>query len=121
MAKRQAAVVLAGMFVLAFYAGCSEPKLTFQRWETVHEGQTPVAVEQCLGAPGQKMSDQWVYQDHDRHITAHVYWNEDGTKVICKQWYDPEAGWHGKNPAELGRQDPGGTTINQRTNSGTID
>ena len=121
MAKRQTAKVLAGMFVLAFFAGCAEEKLTFQRWETVHEGQTPVAVEQCLGEPWKKMPNQWVYQDHDRHITAHVYWNEDGTKVICKQWIDDAHGWQGKSPAELGRPEPEGTVINQRKSVGTID
>ena len=120
MAKWQAAKILAGMFVLACVAGCAEEKLTFQRWETIHQGQTPVAVAQCLGEPWRKLPDQWVYEDHDRHITANIYWTEDGTKVLCKQWYDPENGWCGQNPTELGREEPSGTTINQQTSSGTI-
>ena len=119
MLKRYAVKALVGTFVLALFAGCTE-KLTFERWQTIHDGQSPVAVEQVLGEPWQKLPDQWTYQDHDRHITAHIYWNDDGEKVICKQWYDPANGWHGKNPDELGQEEPSGTTIDQRTNSATI-
>ena len=89
-------------FALAMFMGCAQEKLTFERWQTIHEGQSPEAVEQCLGEPWQKMSDRWIYEDTDRHVSARVYWNADGTKVICKQWYDPDNDWHGKNPDELG-------------------
>jgi hypothetical protein len=119
MVRRQVMMILAGAFLVGMISGCEE-KLTFERWETIHAGQTPVAVEECLGEPWQKAFDQWTYQDHDRHITAHIYWNEDGTKVICKQWYDPEQGWHGQNPDELEMGEMEGTTIEQSTNQGTI-
>jgi hypothetical protein len=113
--------LMLGAIVAVLVVGCAEEKLTFERWETIHDGQTPLAVEEAIGEPWQKLSDRWAYEDSDRHITATVYFNEDGTKVICKQWYDPERGWHGKNPDELEAPESSGTGMRSSTGSGTID
>jgi len=112
------AVVALGLVLLV---GCAEEKLTFERWQTIHQGQSPEAVTQCLGEPWQKMSDRWVYEETDRHVSAKIYFNEDGTKVICKQWYDPDNGWQGKNPDELKGEGTGGSSISSSTDSGTVD
>jgi hypothetical protein len=108
-------------FAVVLVVGCSEERLTFERWQTIHEGQTPLAVEEAIGEPWNRMSDRWIYEDSERHISARVYFNEDGTKVICKQWYDPDRGWQGKNPDELDAPEPLGTEIRSSTSSGTID
>jgi hypothetical protein len=120
MTTRGLGKLILAAFGLAVFLGCAEEKLTFDRWQTIHDGQSPEAVTQCLGDPWHKLSDRWIYEDTDRHISARVYFNEDGTKVICKQWYDPDNGWHGKNPDEVqgNRTGNGGASS---TSSGTID
>ncbi len=75
--------------------GCAE-KLTYQRWETIHDGASSDVVRATLGDPWQKTDMAWVYNDSDRHITAFVYF--EGDKVIGKTWEDPEHGMQGKSP-----------------------
>ena len=118
---RALGTVMLSAFAAVLVAGCAEEKLTFERWQTIHEGQTPLAVEEAIGEPWQKISDRWIYEDGERHISARVYFNEDGTKVMCKQWYDPDRGWHGKNPDELDAPESLETEMRSSTGSGTID
>ncbi|HOW69271.1 MAG TPA: hypothetical protein PKY77_01620 [Phycisphaerae bacterium] len=75
--------------------GCSE-KLTYQRWETIHDGMNPEAVEATLGEPWHKTDKTWLYSDDDRGIYAHIYF--DGGKVISKKWTSPEVGIKGRSP-----------------------
>ena len=121
MAIRTFCKLLLVAFAATLLAGCEEERLTFERWNLIHDGMTPIAVEESIGEPWHKLPDRWVYEDTDRHISAKVYFNADGTKVICKQWYDPDNGWHGKNPDELDNPPPTGSTIGSSTGSGTID
>ena len=75
--------------------GCAE-KLTYQRFETIHEGASRAAVEATLGEPWQTTGQEWIYYDADRGITAHVYFDDED--VIGKTWADPERGMVGKTP-----------------------
>jgi len=85
---------------LAPLAGC-EQKLTYERWQLINQGSSGLEVENAIGKPTFTMDDQWTYEDHDRHITAHIYYEKGSDRVLTKQWYDPEHGWQGKNPDEV--------------------
>jgi hypothetical protein len=91
--------------------GC-EKKLTYQRWELVHMGQTQLGVQKTLGEPLVKMSDQWTWNDSERSITAHVWYDTEG-KTIAKQWFDPKRGMVGSPPG--GEATQGGEVIQQKT------
>lgn len=80
---------------LLWTAGCSQ-KLTYERWESVYEGQRADVVEQVLGEPVERLDMRWLYMDADRGITADIYF-QDG-EVIGKTWSDPERGMVGKSP-----------------------
>ena len=86
-----------GMIAAATFAaaGCAE-KLTYERWQTIHNGAPPAAVEQTLGEPWEKLEMAWEYHDADRLITAAIYFQND--QVIGKTWEDPEHGMRGENP-----------------------
>lgn len=75
--------------------GCAE-KLTYQRWETIHDGMSPEAVEATLGKPWHKTDKMWLYSNDDKGVYAHIYF--DGDKVISKKWTSPELGIKGKSP-----------------------
>ncbi len=76
-------------------AGCAQ-KLTYERWETITEGQSRDAVQAVLGDPAERLDMRWMYLDPDRGITADIYF--DQTKVIGKTWADPKRGICGKSP-----------------------
>ena len=75
--------------------GCTE-KLTYERFQTVSDGDSPQVVESTLGKPWMKsIGDQtWVYQDHDRLINAVIYFQDK--KVIGKRWADAQHGIEGQ-------------------------
>lgn len=89
---------------IAAVVGCEE-KLTYERWQLINQGSTKLEVESAIGQPDIMMPDQWTYVDHDRGITAHIYFEADANKVHSKQWIDAEHGWQGKNPAETDQGD----------------
>jgi len=97
--------------------GC-EQKLTYQRFELIHMGQTQLGVEKTLGDPLVKMPDQWTWNDSDRSITAHVWYDKEG-KVIAKQWFDPKHGMVGSPPG--GDAVEGGKVIKQKTTIMTVE
>ncbi len=105
--------LLASMAVVLLVGLGCEKKLTYQRYELVHMGQTQLGVEQTLGEPMVKMSDQWTWNDSDRSITAHVWYDQAG-KVIAKQWFDPKRGMVG-NPPGGGQGGQQGEVIQQKT------
>lgn len=113
-------VTMASMGVIAAAlmagVGCKQ-LLTYERFQTIHEGQTQLAVEKTLGEPLVKMSDQWTWNDVDRSITAHVWYNAEA-KVIAKQWFDPKRGMVGDPPG--GQAGQGGEVIQQKTNITTV-
>lgn len=75
--------------------GCAQ-KLTYERWQTIHDGTTPEVVKATLGEPFQTTEQTWVYQDSDHTITAFIYF-KDG-QVIGKQWKDLQRGIEGDDP-----------------------
>jgi hypothetical protein len=75
--------------------GCAE-KLTYQRWETIHDGMSSDLVQATLGKPFQTTDQTWVYYDEDKSVTATVYFDKD--KVTGKTWQDPAHGMVGKSP-----------------------
>lgn len=83
------------MFIAFILVGCAE-KLTYERWQTVHDGMSLDAVKATLGEPWQTTEMMLFYYDEDRHINAQVYY--EGDKVIGKAWQDPEHGIKGKTP-----------------------
>lgn len=94
MQKTIVTTVLASAVAL-LACGCAE-KLTYSRFETVSDGDSPEAVEATLGKPWQRTDQAWIYFDEDRGITASVYFDE--AKVIGKEWADAEHGMQGKSP-----------------------
>ena len=82
-------VPVAALALLA--CGC-EQKLTYERFQTISQGDSPQVVENTLGKPWMKsIGDQaWVYQDQERGINASVYF-QDG-KVVRKKWGDAAHG-----------------------------
>ena len=111
--KRYVTLASVGLVLLAVLVsvGC-EKKLTYKRYTLVHMGQTPLGVEKTLGEPLIKMTDQWTWNDSDRSITAHVWYNQEG-KVIAKQWFDPKRGMVDGPPG--GDATKGGEVIQQKT------
>ncbi|MBN1347602.1 MAG: hypothetical protein JXQ73_33245 [Phycisphaerae bacterium] len=105
-----ASIGLVGV-VIMMGLGC-EQKLTYQRYELIHMGQEQLGVEKTLGEPVVKMTDQWTWNDSDRSITAHVWFNQEG-KVLAKQWFDPKRGMVGGPPG--GDATQGGEVIQQKT------
>jgi hypothetical protein len=100
MIERRAGWLL--LAATAFMIGCEE-KLTYERWQLINQGSTQLEVESAIGEPTIKLPNQWTYQDHDRSITAHIYFDRDTDKVIAKQWIEPPKGlWEGQNPDEAG-------------------
>jgi hypothetical protein len=75
--------------------GCSET-LTYERWQTIYEGQPQDGVEATLGKPTERLESRWLYIDDDCHVTAEIYFQE--CRVIGKTWSDPEHGPQGKSP-----------------------
>lgn len=75
--------------------GCAD-KLTYQRWETIHDGMSPEAVKATLGKPWHETDRMWLYSDDDKGIYAHIYF--EGNKVVGKKWTSPELGIKGKSP-----------------------
>ncbi|GMU21321.1 MAG: hypothetical protein AMXMBFR13_14140 [Phycisphaerae bacterium] len=84
-------VAVAGLAV----CGCSQ-KLTYERFQTIHVGATPEAVEGTLGKPWQRTDNAWIYLDMDREISATVYLEEN--QVTGTHWQDPEHGMVGSSP-----------------------
>ena len=76
-------------------AGCAE-KLTYERWQTVHDGMRPDAVRATLGDPWQTTDQTWCYQNEDKGITAMIYF--EGDKVNGKTWQCPQHGMQGSSP-----------------------
>jgi len=74
--------------------GCS--KLTYERYQTIHQGAPRTAVEATLGKPTTAFDQRWQYHDPDRQITADIYFDDQG--VISKTWISPEHGWEGESP-----------------------
>ena len=73
-----------GLLVLT---GCSQ-KLTYERWQTLHVGASPEAVELTLGEPWKIADDTWVYSDDDRGISSTVTFSD--SKMAHTQWHDPQ-------------------------------
>ncbi len=86
-------------FLLAFVAvalltGCEKkPELTYAGWETIEGGMTPMHVEETIGSPRYKDAAYWEYEDGERQISGRLYFDCEGTEVVCKRWYDPVHGW----------------------------
>lgn len=89
--------ITCGLILAAALAtiGCAE-KLTYQRWQTIHEGVSADAVQATLGKPWQTTEQTWIYHDENKPATAMVFF--DKGKVTDKQWSDPERGILGKTP-----------------------
>jgi hypothetical protein len=74
--------------------GC-EQKLTYERFQTIRDGDSHQVVEATLGEPWMRsIGDQtWVYQDQHQRINASVYFQD--AKVVGKRWCDPSHGIQG--------------------------
>lgn len=91
LSLKHACILLVGFMLM----GCAE-KLTYQHWQTIHDGMSSDAVQATLGKPWQTTDQTWLYYDENRHINAQVYYGKD--KVIGKAWQDPEFGMQGQSP-----------------------
>lgn len=75
-------------------AGCGE-KLTYERFQTIRDGDSPEVVESILGKPTMMAigGQTWAYQDFDRGIIAQIYFQD--SQVVGKKWGDAEHGIQG--------------------------
>jgi len=105
--------------LLLTLAGCAQ-KFTYERFSMIREGvDDKTDVQTILGKPLHDLDDTWFYEDIDRHIAAHVFFNEDG-RVRAKEWMDTKAGtWEGRNPDAAAP--PEGEVRERRTNTRTYD
>ena len=79
---------------VALLAGCEKkPELTYAGWGTIEGGMTPMLVEETIGPPRYKGPEFWEYEDVELQISGRLYFDYDGTEVVCKRWYDPAHGW----------------------------
>lgn len=85
--------LLAGLGLIL--VGCAQ-KLTYERWDTIQQGESPEVVKAILGKPLEQGDTRWLYHDADRGITADIYFQD--AKVIGKTWADPDRGMCGKSP-----------------------
>jgi hypothetical protein len=89
---------LALLAILALaLCGCTQ-KLTYDRFETISDGDSPEVVRAMLGKPWMKTPQAWSYQDFDRGINAVIHFQDN--KVVAKQWGDAKHGIQGQ-PSEL--------------------
>ena len=73
---------------------CVNPANFSQIQQNVH---TQADVESILGAPDSKLSDMWVYQRPDDHVTVLIDFDAGG-RVTRKQWVDGMTGaWDDTN------------------------
>ena len=75
--------------------GCGS-HLTYERWQSVHEGMSPAQVQSILGQPWQTTAQSWVYYDETREVAVMVWYGDD--KVIGTTWQSPEYGLQGQRP-----------------------
>lgn len=89
-------LVLAAAVLLI--AGC-ESKFNRQNFEMIQIGMDDREdVRELLGKPNADMDDIWMYDDLDHHVSAQIFFAEDG-RVLNKEWMDAETGeWSGENP-----------------------
>lgn len=77
--------------LLVGLCGCAAP-LTRANFDSIRPRvDTRAEVEAAIGAPTHNTGDAWLYEDQDRHISAQVFFDEDGV-VAGKQWMDTTAG-----------------------------
>ena len=91
MSLQYAWVMLVGLMLV----GCAE-KLTYERWQTVHDGMSRDAVQATLGKPWTTTDQTWLYYNEDRGIHSQIYY--EGDKGIGKAWQDPKVGMKGESP-----------------------
>ena len=87
--------LLAGVLLIT---GC-ESKFNRQNFEMIRVGlDEREDVRAILGDPDADMEDVWMYDDLDRHLSAQIFFGDDG-RVLNKEWMDAETGeWSGQNP-----------------------
>jgi len=120
MMQRTLILSLLAVFVFAL-TGCSENKLTRRNFEMIKKGKsTKLEVENTLGdSYVARGDDQWEYEDEKRHLTVHVYF-DDNDKVLRKEWMDGETGeWDGAAPGI--DENPEGEEFSSETYDMTLD
>ncbi|MBU0639825.1 MAG: hypothetical protein KKB50_13235 [Planctomycetes bacterium] len=90
-----AAVLLA---IVGVASGCAR-KFTHDRFLMIQEAvDDRHDVRQILGSAEFEATDEWYYEDIERHIAARVFFDADG-RVRGKEWMDAKTGtWEGRHP-----------------------
>jgi hypothetical protein len=98
--------LLIGVGLLVLLGGCQR-KFTKDRYEMIQINvDTREDVRHILGKPTSDLSDQWFYDNLDRHYSAVIFFDEEG-RVRGKEWMDAATGkWEGRNP-EAAEPPPG--------------
>ncbi len=74
-----------------FATGCNDP-LQYENFSHIRQNATMQwEVEKLIGDPDQKLDNQWLYERPEKHLTALVDFDSDGT-VTRKQWIDADSG-----------------------------
>lgn len=76
-----------GLLALMFMLGCD--KLTFERFNTIRQGDSRESVEATLGPPTTRISDMSRWARPRRQIEVFIRFDENGN-VRSKNWVDPE-------------------------------
>ena len=65
--------------------GCGS-KFTRERFELIKPGVDDAKeVQRLLGKPQYSALDVWHYESFDRHLSAQIYFGDDG-RVMSKEW-----------------------------------
>lgn len=95
---RPTLVLLTALVAVSLLTGC-ERQFTQDRFQMIRVGvDDREDVRTILGTPTSDLSDQWFYDDLDRHYSAVIFFDESG-RVAGKEWMDAVSGdWSGSNP-----------------------
>ncbi len=98
MTRARRLCLLSAAFSLVVWCGCA-PKFTRERFELIQVGvDDREDVRQMIGKPTADLTDQWFYDDLDRHYSAVIYFDDAG-RVRGKEWMDAATGeWRGRHP-----------------------
>ena len=68
--------------------GCAADKVTRENFALVRQDMaTQADVEHILGAPTERLGNNWYYERHDRGLDVLIEFDDAG-RVVRKQWID---------------------------------
>ena len=117
--KLRALGVLAGLGIVGLLSGCHRP-FTKDNFDLLQVGvDSREDVRHILGKPTSDLNDQWFYDDLDRHVSAVIFFDDEG-RVNGKEWWNAKTGeTEGRNPNA--NNPPGGEVPERHKKTTRID